>query len=281
MGASQRRVRRLLQQLPAPCELPGHRDRHPSRPATRGVDRCRLRAHRVRPGAVRVAGAGQRQERARRSLVRDTRGTAAGHQLLRSPEPLGPDDDRDGLPRVAARPPPSGHAAAAGVCLRHRRLDGGDRALRRRLSRGSPAERLVHDRGRPRRRAHVRRSGALAACHRDGGPGRRGDPVLGHRNDRGGHLFAVLPARRRTHAPHRRDLRERRVVPSDVPRGRAEGGVLRPGLPLVPRSHVRESADHRRGIGDRRLRGARARCGSDRRGRDRPRHSGHRPITAP
>src|SRR5579862_721752 len=222
-------LHRLLQQLRADGQLPRHRARHPPRTAVpAGGDR-------------RLPGAAARRRRARhddpaerpdplieRALLRPRRIDGRGRELPGPAVRVRARDGRDGEPGPAPRPAAPVDAAAAGLRLRHRRLDARHRRLRHAVRAADAAGRVVRGPRHPRRPA-VRRHGAdpLAPALARRPLRDRLDLPDGGRRD----LVAVLPDRHllRPEWPAVRE-RERHPTPGAPPGERRQGAVLRPAL---------------------------------------------------
>ncbi len=140
LDPGQRQVRRLLQQLPADGELPGHRRRHPARPSRRAPGHVAVPAAPARDRPARLRRPAERPgARPERDHLRPRCVHERGRQLHRAAVAGRPRHGAHGVAGAAARPAAAVDAAAQGVRHRHRRLD--DR------------HRRVHGPGVPRDRA--------------------------------------------------------------------------------------------------------------------------------
>ena len=281
MDPGQRRVRRLLHQLPADGQLPGDRCRDPAGP--RGLEPADpgVRAAAVRGRDRRRKGEPDADARhGNRRLLRLERAIAGSGPQLRHPPP----GRRPGGSGDGGRVPPAGaapavDAAAARLRHRHRGLDGRDRAVRGAVRAGHDAGGLVRAAGRAPRPARAR-------ARRDGLGGRDGGLPPDHRGifrEPQRHLVALpaadgLPDRGQLD----RDRRQRRPAPGLLA-GPEPGAVrlLHPARPLVPGTDLRPRPGHRRRGRQRHRGGDQARRQPHRLGRDRPRHRRHLEAAQP
>ena len=207
-----------------------------------------------------------------------------GRDLLRPQREL--DRGRRQLPRPArargarraahggsgdpARRPAQVDAAAAGVHVGHRRVDGGHRRLHGALRARDGADRLVPG---PRRAAPAGRPGRRdhAGVDHHGRDVHGGRPRPRRRREAQPELVALLPHRPVRGRRRQCDRRQRHPPPGDVARRpRARRADVRPDLRLVPGPHLRQRSHCRGRVRDRCRRRAGEGRETRRRRRDRP-----------
>ena len=150
----QRRVRRLLHQLPADGQLPGDRRRDPAWPRRLEPAHPRVRAAAVRGRDRRRQGEPDADARHRnRRLLRAPRAVAGSRSELPDPPARRRSCRRgDGGDVAPAGPAAAVDATAARLRHRHHGLHGRDRAVRRAVRAGHDAGGLVRAAGRAPRR---------------------------------------------------------------------------------------------------------------------------------